>query len=282
MPYARAKDGTRLRYDVAGGGLDAPAVLLVMGLVFGGEAWGETRDLLAGEGYRTVTLDNRGSRGSSPASLRFSTSVMAEDALAVMRAAFVKRAHVVGVSLGGMIAQELVLRHPRRVGALVLQSTTGGIPRVDFVAPLLPLRSAAIARAHASDLPPERRERIALRVLTTRRFARKADLAEPRVRALLDAVEEGISAEGYLGQVCAAWTHRTWRRLRRVTAPTLVQHGTRDGIVRAAAGRAIARRIPGATLELFPRAGHALAVQCPGSIATVRDFLRARDGLLAT
>jgi pimeloyl-ACP methyl ester carboxylesterase len=127
---------------------------------------------------------------------------------------------------------------------------------------------------------PERRARIVLRVLTTRRFARDADLGDPRIRALVEAAEEGASAGGYLGQVSAAWTHRAWRRLRAIEAPTLLQHGTRDGIIRAAASRAMARRIPHAELRLYPGAGHALAVQRPDSIAEVLAFLRRHDDRL--
>jgi len=281
MPFARARDGTRLHFEVAGGGLGAPAVLLVMGLAFRGDVWGETRDTLAAAGYRTITFDNRGAGASQPASLRFSTAIMAEDATAVLREAFVRRAHVVGVSLGGMVAQEIALRHAGRVGALVLQSTSAGRPRLDLVAPLLPLRSAAMARVRLGGGDEERRARTILRVLTTRRFARRADLDDARVRAVLDAVADGVSAEGYLGQVRAVWGHRTWRRLRGIAAPTLIQHGTKDGIIRAAAARAMARRIPGAQLQLFPGAGHALAVQVPESLHAVRAFLREHDDRLA-
>jgi pimeloyl-ACP methyl ester carboxylesterase len=281
MPSARARDGTRLRYEIAGGGLNAPAVLLVMGLAFRGEAWGETREVLAGAGYRTITMDNRGAGESTSARLIFNTSVMADDAMAVLEAAFVRRAHVVGVSLGGMVAQEIALRHEGRVGALVLQSTSAGRPRVDLVAPALPFRSAAMWQARLGDPSSERARRTALRVLTTRRYAKQADLGEPRIRALLDAVESGISVEGYLGQVGAAWRHRAWRRLSGITAPTLIQHGTRDGIVRAAAGRAMAARIPDCRLEIYPRAGHVLAIQVPESLSAVHRFLRAHDGRLA-
>jgi len=279
MRYAYATDGTRLAYDVAGAP-DAPAVLLVMGLAFRGVVWGETRDELAAAGYRAITMDNRGAGDSEPATSDFSTSTMADDAVEVLRQEGIARAHVVGVSLGGMIAQELVLRHPARVGALVLQSTTAGRPRYHYLAPLLGLRSAALLRERIIDRP-DRRARTALRVLTTRRYARRADLSDPRNRALIDAVEHGISPSGYLGQVTAATSHRAWRRLKQIRAPTLVQHGDRDAIIRAAAGRALARRIPGATLHVYRGAGHALAVQCPESIREVVEFVRARDELLA-
>ena len=281
MPYARARDGTRLLYEVAGGGLGAPAVLLVMGLALRGEVWGEARDRLAAAGFRTITMDNRGAGASRvPTSIEFSTPTMAEDAVTVMREAFVARAHVVGVSLGGMIAQELALRHPGRVGALVLQSTTAGGLRVQHIAPGLGLRSAAVLRAQLTR-DRERRERLLLGVLTTRSFASQADLGEPRIRALLDALEPRVTVSGYLGQATAASRHSAWRRLRRIAAPTLVQHGTRDGIIRASASRAMARRIPDARLELYEGAGHALVVQCPESVESIVDFLRAHDGRLA-
>ncbi len=279
MRYAYARDGTRLAYDVAGSP-GAPAVLLIMGLAFRGVVWGETRDELAAAGYRAITMDNRGAGESEPATSDFSTSTMADDAVEVLRQERIARAHVVGVSLGGMIAQELVLRHPARVGALVLQSTTGGRPRYHYLAPALGLRSAAPLRERILDRP-ERRARVALRVLTTRRYARRANLDDPRNRSLIDAVEHGISPSGYLGQVLAATSHRAWRRLPGIRAPTLVQHGSRDAIIRAAAGKALARRIPGATLHVYRGAGHALAVQRPESIREVVGFVRAHDDLLA-
>ncbi len=280
MPFARARDGTRLQYDLAGGGLGAPAVLLVMGLTMRGEVWGETRDRVAGAGYRTITMDNRGAGASRvPTGIEFSTAMMAEDCVAVLREAFVSRAHVVGVSLGGMVAQELALGHPGRVGALVLQSTTAGGLRVHHLAPALGLRSAAVLRAQATR-DRERRERILLRVLTTPAFAAAADLREPRVRALLDALEPRVTLGGYVGQAIAASRHSAWRRLRGIVAPVLLQHGTRDGIIRASASRAMAKRLPDARLELYEDAGHALVVQRPESVTSLLEFLRAHDGRL--
>lgn len=272
--HAFVRDGTKIWFEIDGGAPDGPAVLLLMGLGFRGELWGETRDRLVAEGYRTVTVDNRGMGRSDVPPRPFTTGVMAADAAAVLRAASVERAHVVGTSLGGMIAQQLALDHPARVRALVLQSTTAGMPRLDFVPATGPLRAFGMARAALAGRPPEERARAALRLLTTKRYAAAADLRDPRLRPYLEALEAGVSRDGWLAQVRAASRHRAWSRLRDIAAPTLVQHGAQDRVVRAAAGKAIARRIPGARFERYARAGHLLALQRADSIDALVGFLR--------
>jgi pimeloyl-ACP methyl ester carboxylesterase len=205
---------------------------------------------------------------------------MAEDAVAVMHEAFVRRTHVVGLSLGGMIAQELALLHPGRVGALVLQSTTAGRPWPRYVAPTVGLRWAAVLRALVAR-DAERRDRTLLGVVTTGPFAERADLSDPRVRAVLEAFQERISVDGFFGQLIAAAPYGAWRRLAGIAAPTLIQHGTKDGFLRPSAARAMAARIPGARLSVYEGAGHALALQHPESIAELVAFLREHDSVLA-
>jgi pimeloyl-ACP methyl ester carboxylesterase len=275
MPFARAKDGTRLYYEVAGDRLTARAVLLVMGLGLRGELWGETRDALAAAGYRVLTMDNRGVGDSRVATLGLTTATMADDAVAVMRRASAIRVHVVGTSLGGMVAQQLALRHAGRVEALVLQSTTAGMPRLDFVPTSGLARLGAVFRARVKDLPREERARAALRLLTTDAYAGTAPLEDPRLAPLLAALDAGVSPVGYLAQVRAAWKHRAWKDLHRITAPTLIQHGADDQLVSAAAARAMAERIAGARLEVYDGAGHLLGLERPDSIGALRAFLGA-------
>jgi pimeloyl-ACP methyl ester carboxylesterase len=274
VAFARAKDGSRLYYEVAGGGLDARAVFLVMGLRLRGELWGETRDRFAADGYRVLTMDNRGVGGSRLANDRLTTATMADDAVAVMHAASVRRAHVVGVSLGGMVAQQLALRHPRSVEALVLQSTTAGMRRLDYVpgSGLLPL--GAYLRARMGERSADERARAVLRLLTTDVYAERAVLTDPRLQPLLDAVATDESRVGHVAQLRAAWNHRAWDDVQRIGAPTLVQHGAQDRMISVRAGRAIARRIPGARLDVYPRAGHLLGIERPESTDAVRAFLR--------
>ena len=114
MPTAR--NGTScIHYESTGAG--AP-VLLVMGLGMSATGWWRTVPVLASAGMRVITFDNRGVGRSGRPSGPYTTAMLADDAVAVLDAASLERAHVYGISLGGMIAQEIALRHPRRVALI--------------------------------------------------------------------------------------------------------------------------------------------------------------------
>src|SRR5688572_23848333 len=112
----------RLRYDLTGAG---PAVLLIMGLGLPAAAWWRSIPVL-NRSLRVIAFDNRGSGGSDRPPGPYSMADMATDAAAVLDAAGVEHAHVYGISMGGMIAQELALRHARRVRSLVLGASSPG------------------------------------------------------------------------------------------------------------------------------------------------------------
>jgi pimeloyl-ACP methyl ester carboxylesterase len=133
MPIAR-RDDLRLHYELtpAGAREAGTPVLLVMGLGVSATGWWPTVPILA-ESRPVIAFDNRGVGRSDRVPDPYSTPEMADDAIAVLDGAGFERAHVYGISLGGMIAQEIVLRHPDRVAGLVLGATAAGGP--DAISP---------------------------------------------------------------------------------------------------------------------------------------------------
>src|SRR4051794_18504846 len=121
MPHVTA-NGTKLYWEEHGSG---DPILLIMGLGASLEAWDRLAPILATR-YRTILFDNRGVGRSDVPPGPYSLETMADDAAAVLDAAGVKSAHVIGISMGGMIAQELALRHPSRVRRLILGCTSCG------------------------------------------------------------------------------------------------------------------------------------------------------------
>src|SRR5690242_6610149 len=124
MPFVENL-GARIHWDEEGKG--AP-LLLIMGLGWPSQAWYRSRPVLS-EKYRTIALDNRGAGRSEAPPGPYSITQMAADAAAVLNAARVNTAHIFGVSMGGMIAQEFALQYPKKVRSLILGCTAAGGPQ---------------------------------------------------------------------------------------------------------------------------------------------------------
>jgi pimeloyl-ACP methyl ester carboxylesterase len=265
MPYALNK-GVRIWWEQEGSG---EALLMIMGLSFSLAMWREMRGIMARH-FRTILFDNRGV-GKSDVPIRpWSMRTMARDAAAVLDAAEFRSAHVLGVSMGGMIAQELALLHPDRVRKLVLGCTQCGGPgavRPDFqvyrtfarpftsyerrMAAFLPL-------IYAKDTPAERIE---------------------QDRAVLRANHAPL--RGSILQIGAILRWKCHDRLPRIASPTLVIHGDADRLVPVQNGRLIAGRIPGARLVELEGAGHIFPTDQPErSIAEMLGFLLDSPGTL--
>ena len=116
--------GARIYWDEQGSG---DPILLIMGLGYPSYLWHRTRPVL-NKRYRTIALDNRGSGQSDAPAGPYSIALMASDAAATLEAAGVERAHVFGLSMGGMIAQEFALQYPERLRSLILGCTAPGGP----------------------------------------------------------------------------------------------------------------------------------------------------------
>lgn len=241
-------------------------LLLIQGLGYSSDMWFR---VLAGlsQSRRTLRFDNRGIGRSSMTGSSWAVEDMADDALTVLDAAGIERAHVFGVSMGGLIAQELTLRHPGRVAGLVLGCTHPGgrdAVRMDpAAATMLMERSSKSYREAAEASVPFLYE--------------QSD--EDEIEADLKArLRYPMRAAAYWGQLDAMRRHDgTLSRLSGITSPTLVIHGTADKLVQPGNAPLIADAVPDAKLEWLEDAGHVFWTdQTDRTIALVNGFL---DGL---
>lgn len=273
-----------------------PAVLLIMGL--GMQLLGWPEDFcraLAAHGYFVIRFDNRDIGLSShldhlgkpkllwaalkhklrlPIRPLYSLADMARDSLGLLDALHIQQAHVVGASMGGMIAQLVAVQAPQRVLTLTsIMSTTGaaGLP-----GPTKAAQTALLRVTPARLYQPAQREALIdflqenWQVLHSPGFETPRDMQRERMRRSLD---RSIHPQGVLRQLLAvaAGPDRS-PQLARITTPTLVVHGTDDPLVPIACGRDTARKIPGARFEEIPGMAHDLP---PGVCARLVPLLAA-------
>jgi 3-oxoadipate enol-lactonase len=245
-----------------------PWLVLVQGMGFDRLGWGPVLGKLRRR-FRLVLVDNRGCGRSDRPAGSFSVSDMAGDVVAVLDAARIRRAHVLGASLGGMVAQELAITRPERVDRLVLACTTPGWP---FAYPM-PAVSVRLVAA-TGDMPAD----VALRRHTENALSARTVQHRPELVDRLVELQGSRPADtGSLAAQAAAGARYVGRlRQARIRARTLVLHGDADTIVDPRNARLLAERIAGAELVTFPGLGHLLFWEDPDGFANaVASFLVA-------
>jgi 3-oxoadipate enol-lactonase len=242
-------------------GAPGEPVLMIMGLAASSRLWYRLVPWISRRN-RVLLFDNRGTGDSAPVRSRLSMAGMVDDAIAVLDDAGVERAHVIGASMGGMIAQQLALAHPDRVRSLVLACTTpggrGGMP---------PWRMLV-----ASGLRPMLGSRRTFPIVAPVLYASKTRVERPdRLREDLERrMQDNTSAVTVYAQMGAIAGHDARGRLGELAGlPTLVVHGLDDTLIPPDRGRDLARLIPGARLELIPSCGHILATDAEEATASV-------------
>ncbi len=240
-------------------GAPGEPVLLIMGLGASSRLWFRLLPWIARR-HRAIVFDNRGTGDSSPVRSRLSMKDLAHDARAVLDDAGVESAHVIGASMGGMIAQHLALEDRDSVRSLTLACTT---PGGRSGAP--PWRLLATAA-----LRPVLGSRRTFPLVAPALYG-KATLKErpERVREdLARRLEDNTSPITLYAQLGAIAGHDTRSRLRKLKGlPTLVVHGLEDALVPPDRGRELAASIPGAKLELVPACGHLLTTDAEEQVA---------------
>ncbi len=266
MAYIRSGD-IQLWYETFG---DGEPLLMLMGLGGTIQAWGLQIPTLSAH-YRLICLDNRGVGRSDKPQGPYTIAEMAEDALAVLDAAQVESAHVLGVSMGGLIAQELYHRAPARVRSLILGCTGTGPNDPTYVRPA-PEAWEVLALDRRSQ-PPETIIEAMCQVFYHPSYrARVPDLAA-RLLKLQQAQPQ--PPHGYEGQLAACWSHApNSPRLADIRVPVLVLHGSDDEIWPLANAHYLAEHIPGAVLHVIPESGHMFMIEKPHEFnQAVLDFL---------
>ena len=262
-----SRRGARIYYEV-GGRHDGPPLVLIRGLARSSSYWLEVRDRLERE-RRVIVLDNRGVGRSDCPTPPWSTADMADDVAAVLRESGAQRADVFGISLGGMIAQELALRHPHRVERLILACTTPGGSSAVRIAPLAAL---ALVRAASMGSYAEGLRFSAPWVLSERALRERPEIVDIWIAI---AEREPRSRAGVLGQLWAAARHDACELLSAIAHRTLVVTGDADRLIDPKNSAILAARIPDATLRTLRGAGHDFPTERPDETADlVLEFLR--------
>lgn len=261
--------GVKIYWDQAGEG---EPLLLIMGLGYPSDAWHRSQPILSKQ-YRTITFDNRGVGRSDMPPGPYPIALMASDAAAVLDAAGVESAHVFGISMGGMIAQEFALQYPERVLSLILGCTAAGGP---CAVPAEP--DATQMLMSRTGMTPEEAAQAALPFIyhaATSQQMIEEDLATRRPWF--------PKREAYTAQLQGILSWESYSRLPQIASPTLVIHGDSDLLVPPANAKLIAQSISGSKLVILSGASHIFTTDQPEeSHQAILEFLESCHNRLST
>jgi len=255
MPFATS-GRARIHYTLRGD--KGPAVVLLQGLGLSSRFWFDVPERLS-DTRRVVAVDNRGTGRSDKPKRPWTMGTMADDVIAVLDHAGIDQAFVVGISMGGMIAQHVALRHPDRVKGLVLLATTAG-----FLMGALP---EAKALGRLATLPfggPRAGTNMVRLLLPEAKWPHAAEIFRDWPKAMR---EDPTAPWTFGAHLLAASTHLVTGRLSKIECPVVVVAGRHDQLIPLKNSQVLANRIRRAELEVVEDAGHAV-------FADDRDLVR--------
>jgi len=265
MPKVQVGD-VNLNYDLHGKG---EPLLMIMGLGASSAAWDPELVEDLARTFRVITFDNRGTGQSDKPDAPYSIEMFADDAAGLLKKLEVPRAHIFGVSMGGMIAQEFALRHPAQTATLTLGCTTAG--GTHSVPP--PPESLKVLTAPREGVSPEEVIRRGWPLGYTAKYiaGNRASL-EASIPRLL---KHPTPPFAFQRQLEGTYTLKTFDRLPQIKAPTLVITGAEDVLIPAKNSEIIAAQIPGSKLHLIKDAGHAFWVRRDEFTKVLVPFLKS-------
>ncbi len=242
-----------LSYERSGSG---PPLLLIMGLSGSALTWGEPFMEPLRQDFEAIVYDHRGVGQSSRMHEPFTIAQLAEDAVGLLDALEIDSPHVLGVSMGGMVAQELALSHPERVRTLTLGCTYCGGEGSSRASP-------EVTRRLAEGSTSGDRERAVRAYWEANVSVGFAEDAEAYAAYRANALKRRVAIPVIAAQLQAIAAHETLTRLHQLMMPTLIVHGTADQIIPVENAHLIAAQIPGSRLEIFDGAGHLFFLERP-------------------
>jgi len=253
-------NGIDIRYDIQGSG---PWLILSHSLATDLTLWDDQMAALTPH-FRVLRFDTRGHGGSSAPDMPYDFPMLTADVLALMDELHVPKAHFVGISMGGMIAQHVTLAAPDRIDRLVLASTTSGYPESTRT-----LWADRIAAVRAAGMEPQ------VAPTLERWFTPPYRSEHPEVMARIGNLIRATPPAGYIGSGQAIATLNATERLATLRCPTLVIVGADDVGTPPAMGRRIADRILGARYEAITSASHLCNIEQAATYnRLLLDFLR--------
>jgi len=257
-------NGVELAYDLQGAG---EPLVLIHGAQGDQSMFAGIAPAFANQ-FRVLTFDQRGSGLSEKPDMEFSMALLADDTAALMEHVGFASAHIIGVSMGGMIAQEFALRHPHKVRSLVLGCTTPGGPKA------VRIGGEALTTAYSTEpLSPEERGRALAEAAFTKGYiAQHPEIIPAMIEARRQRPLDPVALSH---RMKAAYAHDAYDRLPHIACPTLVITGKDDVLISWENSRILAERIPGAKLVLLEHAGHVFWLEQPEqSRAAILAFLQ--------
>jgi len=265
MPAVKVGD-VSIYYEVHGEG---EPLLLIMGYGHNSGHWFSQIPGLSQE-YGVIAFDNRGTGRSDKPDIPYTIEMMARDAAGLLEALGIDAAHIYGVSMGGMIAQEFALRYPDKVIGLILGCTNCG--GRNSIMPDAEAMELLFDTERMKRLTPEQGARETLPFLCNQEFIdNNPDIAEQYIAKTVAYV---TPLHGYIRQAGAIMKHDTYERLPQIKAPTLVIAGAADRLVPVENSRILASRIPNAELVILENMGHFFSMEAlEEANKAILDFL---------
>jgi len=258
MPVAKVGE-INMEYYVEGSG---PPLLMIMGFSGQASSWSERFLELLRPHFQIVRFSNRGTGLTDKPQVEYSIQMMAEDAAGLLRELGIGKAHVLGISMGGMIAQELALNHPGRVQGLVLGCTMPGSsrsvqPSQEVMALIMPVQGLSLEEQFRKAWPA---------IMTPEFVQGERNFLEDMLRI---GLQNATPVDTIMRQAVSIQGFDTYDRLPQIQAPTLIIHGDKDQLIPPQNADILRERIRSSTLRMLPGAAHMFFWEKPAESAEV-------------